>query len=282
MKLCAFFADGTNNVGVKTSSGTVNVTALGFPSEMNEVIEGGFDMLSRISETLESKTFPTISEESLKFLPVTKPAKIICKGLNYGAHAKEIGAQPPENPVFFSKFSDSLAAHREPVTLPAWLSAFDHEAELVVVMGKPAYNICVEEAREHIFGYTCGNDLSARKAQGLSGQWLCGKAIPGFAPVGPFIQTADGFDPCEHHGVFCDLNGARAQSGTTTDMIFDCFEIVSAASKFFPLSPGDLIFTGTPAGVIVGRPKDKREWLKPGDTVDVTIEGIGTLTTPLV
>jgi len=249
---------------------------------MNELIEGGASILTRITDVLATQALPTFSEERLKYLPVTEPKKIICKGLNYKAHAEETGKSAPEHPVFFSKFSDALAAHNQPVKLPPWLDAFDHEAELVIVIGKSAYNITAAKAHEHIFGYTCGNDLSARRAQALSEQWLCGKALPGFAPVGPYIVTADYFDPNGSHGIYCDLNGVRAQSGNTDDMIFSCFEIVSAASRFFPLSPGDLIFTGTPAGVIVGRKKEDRVWLKPGDVVDVTIDGIGTLTTPLV
>lgn len=282
MKLCAFLVDEHPCVGAKVGDGVVNITALGFPSLINDVIDGGTEMLSRISSALADKKIPTLCEDDLKFLPVSVPQKIICTGLNYQAHADELGVPALEFPVFFSKWGDSLAAHMEPVTLPPWLEEFDHEAELVIVIGKPAYNISPEKAREHIFGYACGNDLSARKSQNLSGQWLCGKAIPGFAPVGPFVVTSDSFDLKEPHGVYCSLNGVVAQSGSTSDMIFSCDELVSTASKFFPLSTGDLIFTGTPPGVIVGREPHERAWLKPGDVVDITIDGIGTLRTPLI
>ena len=233
-------------------------------------------------QTIKDRSLPALDERSLRLLPVTAPMKIICTGLNFKEHAAETGKEVPEHPVFFTKFFDSLSAHGLPVTLPPWLEAFDHEAELVIVIGKAAYNISREDAKDHIFGYTCGNDISARTAQNVTSQWLCGKALPGFAPVGPCIVTADEFDPLSHHGIFCELNGVTAQSGTTTDMIFDCYEIVSIASKYFPLSPGDLIFTGTPPGVIQGLPKDKQLWLKPGDIVDIKIDGIGTLTTPFV
>ena len=175
-----------------------------------------------------------------------------------------------------------MSAHGVPVKLPPWLTRFDYEAELVVVIGKHAYNVTVEEAENIIFGYTCGNDLSARDGQFLSSQWLSGKALPCFGPTGPYIVTRDSFDPRAGVRLICELNGVTVQSALTSDMIFPCFEAVSAASRFFPLSPGDLLFTGTPSGVIQGHKREDRVWLKPGDIVKVTIDGIGTLTTPLV
>jgi len=274
--------NGSRRAGVKTDGGVADITALGFPARMNDVIEGGDAMLKDIAGALQSKPLTLLGEERVKFLPVTEPGKIICTGHNYSNHAKETGAPIPEHPVFFCKFNDSLSAHLEPVTLPYWLKYFDYEAELVIVAGKRAYNVSPEEAAHCIFGYTCGNDLTSRKAQSISSQWLAGKAIPGFGPVGPFIVTRDSFDPDVPNGVFCEVNGVTVQSGDTSDMIFKCSELFAVASRFFPLSPGDLIFTGTPPGVIVGKKREDRVWLKPGDVVNITIEGIGTLTTPLV
>ena len=282
MKLCNIEQDGRQFAGYLSDDGIVDLTAIGFPSRLNDIIEGGENMLTNIEISLLRKAPAVISESALKFLPVTEPKKIICEGLNYKDHAKETGGEVPEHPVFFSKFNDAIRAHREPVALPRWLTRYDYEAELVIVIGKHAYNVSADKAEECIFGYTCGNDLSARDAQFLSSQWLCGKALPGSGPVGPCILTRDCFDPGESHGIFCEVNGAVVQSGNTVDMIFSCFEAVSAASKFFPLSPGDLIFTGTPAGVIQGKKREDRVWLKPGDIVNVTIDGIGTLTTPLI
>ena len=282
MKLCSILINGVPCVGVKTNDGIVNITELGFPSRMNDLIEGGADMLARISEALQSGPHDTHSENSVEYLPVAEPKKIICEGLNYRDHAEETGGEIPKHHVFFSKFLDSLSAHNRPVTLPPWFRKYDYESELVIVIGKPAYNIAIEEAESCIFGYTCGNDLSARDAQFLSSQWLSGKALPGFAPVGPYITTRDCFDPYARNGLFCELNGVQVQSSHTSDMIFPCFDAVSAASRFFPLHPGDIIFTGTPGGVIQGRKREDRVWLKPGDIVKVTIDGIGTLTTPLV
>ena len=282
MKLCAIIVGGEPHVGVGTEEGIVDITMLGFPAYMNDVISGGEDMLSDISGALREKTHKLIGEEGVRFLPVTSPKKILCEGLNYKDHAEETGGKVPEHPIFFSKFEDSLTGSGEPVMLPPWLRCFDYEAELVIVVGKHAYNVSVEEAESCIFGYTCGNDLSARDSQFLSSQWLSGKALPGFAPVGPYIVTRDCFDPRERHGIFCEVNGIVVQSGVTSNMIFPCFEALSIASKFFPLSPGDLIFTGTPDGVIIGRPKGERVWLKSGDIVKVRIDNICELVTTLV
>ena len=282
MKLCSISVGGAPCVGVKTGSGIVNITALGFPQRMNDLIVGGDDMLARIREVLKSDHLDTIDEDIAEFLPVTEPQKIICEGLNYKDHAEETGGETPKHPIFFSKFNDAMSAHGVPVKLPEWLNRFDYEAELVVVVGKPAYNVNAGEAEAAVFGYTCGNDLSARDAQFLSGQWLSGKALPCFGPAGPYIVTRDSFDPRAGVRLVCEVNGVTVQSALTSEMIFPCFEALSAASRFFPLSPGDLLFTGTPSGVIQGRKREDRVWLKPGDVVNVTIDGIGTLTTPLI
>ena len=213
----------------------------------------------------------------------TPENKILCVGLNYKSHAEETGGEAPREPVIFSKFSDALASDGQEITLPPWHRCYDYEAELVAVMGKALYHAADEdEARAAIGGYTCGNDLSARDCQFRSAQWLIGKSLPGFAPVGPRVVPAAEFDPQTPHRITCAVNGVTVQDDDVTNMIFSCASIVSYISQFMPLAPGDLIFTGTPAGVILGRPKGQRVWLKPGDEVAVTIEGIGTLRNRLV
>ena len=212
-----------------------------------------------------------------------KPQKILCVGLNYRSHAEETGGEAPKEPVIFSKFNDALAENGQEIALPPWHRCYDYEAELVAVVGKALYHAgSEEEAFAAIGGYTCGNDLSARDCQFRSNQWLIGKSLPGFAPVGPRIVPADQFDPRLPHRIICELNGATVQEDDITNMIFSCGAIACYISQFMPLSPGDLIFTGTPAGVILGQPKGQRVWLKPGDEVAVTIEGIGTLRNRLV
>ena len=212
-----------------------------------------------------------------------EPTKILCVGLNYRSHAEETGGEAPKEPVIFSKFNDALAETGQDIVLPPWHRCYDYEAELVAVMGKPLYHAeSEEEARAAIGGYTCGNDLSARDCQFRSNQWLIGKSLPGFAPIGPRIVPAGEFDPQTSHRISCEVNGVTVQDDDVTNMIFSCAAIAAYISQFMPLSPGDLIFTGTPAGVILGRPKGQRVWLKPGDEVAVTIEGIGTLRNKLI
>ena len=212
-----------------------------------------------------------------------EPTKILCVGLNYKSHAEETGGEAPKEPVIFSKFNDALAEDGQEIVLPPWHRCYDYEAELVVVMGKPLYRAeNEEEARAAIGGYTCGNDLSARDCQFRSNQWLIGKSLPGFAPVGPWIVPAEQFDPCTSHRITCAVNGVTVQDDDVTNMIFSCAAIAQYISQFMPLEPGDLIFTGTPSGVILGQPKGHRVWLKPGDEVAVSIEGIGTLRNKLV
>ena len=282
MKLCNFMMDGSARTGMKTENGILDLTELGFPAEMNEIICGGDAMLEKIRAAAENAAGPLLSECDIEFLPVSNPKKIVCEGLNFKNHAEETGGAAPEHPIFFSKFYDALSAHNKETVLPSWHEKYDYEAELVLVVGKYAYNLSSpEEARKHIFGYTCGNDVSARDCQFLSSQWLSGKSFPGFAPTGPYIVTSDEFDPEKPHNILCEVNGVTVQNGVTTDMIFPCAETLYAASKFFPLDAGDLIFTGTPEGVILGLEKGKRVWLKSGDILKVSIDGIGTLVTPL-
>ncbi|MDR3277950.1 MAG: fumarylacetoacetate hydrolase family protein [Oscillospiraceae bacterium] len=282
MKFCGFVQNGEIHIGISAEKGVLDITALGFPGSMNEVIAGGAAMTAKIAQVAAAYGGAYLRESELTFANVTRPEKIVCEGLNYKAHAAETGGEPPQYPVLFSKFNDTLAPAGQPVALPSQLRRFDYEAELVIVVGAPAYNIAEEDAEGYIFGYTCGNDLSARDSQFLSSQWLSGKSFPGFAPAGPYIVTRDSFDPDVGAGIFCEVNGERVQSGNTSDMIFNCRATLAAASRYFPLAPGDLIFTGTPAGVILGRPKGARVWLKPGDVVKVIIDGVGELVTPLI
>ena len=186
----------------------------------------------------------------------------------------------PEYPVLFSKFDNALAPCGADVVLPPWESSYDYEAELVIVMGKETWNVSAEEAMEQVFGFTCGNDFSLRDAQMRSGQWLIGKTMPGFGPCGPCIVTADEYDLAASKRIRSYVNGQLRQDGSTADMIFSCAQIISYASRYIKLCPGDLIFTGTPSGVALEG--QEKHWLKPGDVVDIDIEGIGRLTNRLV
>ena len=270
------------HVAALTESGIVDITVLGFPESLDEIITRDAKTLQELENALRSHSGAFLRADNFTFENVTTPKKIICAGLNYTDHAEETGGEAPKYPVFFSKFNDALVPTETPVTLPAWQRCYDYEAELVIVIGRAAYNIDEQNAEDYIFGYTVGNDLSARDSQFLSTQWLSGKSFPGFAPTGPWVATRDALNPELGAAVRCHINGTLVQDGNTRNMIYSCRQTVAAASRYFALEPGDLIFTGTPAGVILGKPKGSRVWLKPGDVVTVEIEGIGELTTPLI
>ena len=283
MKFVSFMTEKGKHIGVLTEKGVVDITTMGYSDSINNIIAGGKQTLERLEKTLEYDCFPTLDYNELKYANVVdSPAKIVCVGLNYKSHAEETGGTAPKQPVLFSKFSDTLTPGGVPVQLPSWQRCFDYEAELVIIMGKRCYHVSQQEALDYVFGYTVGNDLSARDCQFLSNQWLSGKSFPGFSPAGPVIVTADSFDPDKSHYIRCTCNGNLVQDGNTNDMIFNCAQIIQSASTYFELQPGDLIYTGTPAGVILGKAKGTRVWLKKGDHVTVEIEGICALETPLV
>ncbi|MDO5445690.1 MAG: fumarylacetoacetate hydrolase family protein [Eubacteriales bacterium] len=203
------------------------------------------------------------------------PGKLLCVGLNYRSHADKVEFKRADTPILFSKFANALVPSDSKITLPEWESSYDYEAELVIVMGSEAWNVSEEDAMKYVFGYTAGNDMSIRDPQKRTSQWLIGKTMPGFGPCGPCIVTADELDPVKGASIKSYVNGEMRQNGSTSEMIFSCAEIISYASKYIKLEPGDLIFTGTPSGV--GLEKEEKIWLKPGDTVDVEIEKIGIL-----
>lgn len=209
---------------------------------------------------------------------ITGCGKVLCIGLNYRQHAKECNLAIPPAPVLFNKFENSLAADGETIYLDPAYVEYDYEAELVAVIGKKAKNVAVEDALDYVFGYTCGNDLSTRDLQFVrSNQWVLSKSLDGFGPVGPCVVTADEIDP-QNLRISSTVNGEVRQNSNTSDMIFTVAQIIADLSRHMTLMPGDIIFTGTPQGVMHGYPADQKNWLKPGDEVSVTIEKIGTLT----
>lgn len=275
MKLANIIVDGQTHLALVTERGVVDA---GSDLTMEQVIAGqGMDKLRAMAE---DKSLPVV-ESPVYANVLSQVGKLVCVGLNYKAHADGIKMQLPEYPILFSKFANALAPCGADVTLPPWEHSYDYEAELVIVMGESAWNVSEEEAMSKVFGYSCGNDLSLRDAQMRSGQWLIGKTMPGFAPCGPCIVTADSLDVAAGIAVRSRVNGELRQDGNTADMIFDCAKVISYASKYIALEPGDLIFTGTPSGVALEKDAAAR-WLKPGDVVEVEIEGIGTLTNRMI
>lgn len=207
--------------------------------------------------------------ESVRLLPPVIPSKIICVGRNYAAHAREHDAEVPEAPIIFLKPTSSIIAHGDTILLPPQSQQVEHEAELVVVIGRRGRWITLEEARTYIFGYTIGNDVTARDLQRRDGQWTRAKGFDTFCPFGPWIETD--FDPADAL-ITCHVNGEMRQMASTQDMIFNVNQLIAFVSSVMTLEPGDLLFTGTPAGVSP---------LKPGDTVEVTIDNLGTLRNPV-
>ncbi|MCL6517357.1 fumarylacetoacetate hydrolase family protein [Alicyclobacillus sp.] len=294
MKLLTMRTPQGFGLGVKTDKGVLDVARAAqryggaAPETVDAVITGGdaarravADLVARALEDGQAGDL-FVAEERVSFGPaVTNPEKILCVGTNYRKHAIESNMPIPTFPVLFSKFNNTLAGHGEPVRMPA-AEQVDYEVELVIVIGREAKDVPKEKALSYVFGYATGNDLSARDLQFRTGQWLLGKTLDGFAPVGPYVVTADEVPNPNALHLELRLNGQVRQSSNTADMIFDCAELVSYASRYMTLKPGDLIFTGTPEGVILGYPEDKRVWLKAGDEMVASVEGLGELRTVLV
>jgi 2-keto-4-pentenoate hydratase/2-oxohepta-3-ene-1,7-dioic acid hydratase in catechol pathway len=209
--------------------------------------------------------------------PVPTPEKILCIGLNYRDHAAETGKPVPTEPIIFAKFANSLVGDGATVDVPAIVEELDWEAELAVVIGRGGRDIPAERALDHVAGYTCANDLSARVLQRRGGQWTRGKAIDGFLPMGPWLVTADEIPDPQDLAIRCTVSGDRVQDSTTGQMVFGVAELIAEISKTMTLATGDVICTGTPPGV--GLAMDPPRFLTEGDDVVVEIESIGSLRT---
>lgn len=284
MKLLNFITDGVVKLGVLTEKGILDVSKTGLSLNMEALIASGDEGLSQLQRAIDKVTDASwfYPQEKITFGPaVTQPEKILCIGLNYISHTDECQMELPVFPVVFSKFNNALAAHKENISLPDNAIKIDYEGELVIVIGKTAKNIEKDQALDYVFGYTVGNDFSARDLQFRTAQWLIGKTCDQFAPLGPVIVTRDQLSPNQLE-IRCTVNGEIRQRGNTKDMIFSCAEIVSYLSQQMTLKPGDVIFTGTPSGVVLGYPENEQIWLKSGDRVLVEIEGIGQLENKLI
>lgn len=207
---------------------------------------------------------------------ITNPNNIICIGLNYVDHIAETSLATHDFPEIFMKTSNALASHQDTVLIQDENLHYDYEGELVIVIGKAGKNITRDQAKEHILGYTVGNDVSARTLQFRGTQWILGKSLDNFAPIGPVIVSPDDFD-FENATITTTVNGEMRQQSKLQKMMFKPDAIIEFVSQYITLQEGDIIFTGTPSGVVLGKNESKYSWLKPGDTVTVTITGIGTL-----
>jgi len=212
-------------------------------------------------------------------LPIELPQKIICVGLNYHDHAAEGAQKVPDRPLLFAKWPNSLIGPQEPIVLPPITSKVDYEGELGVVIGRRARGLGVDDALDVVAGYLCANDVSARDLQFSDKQWVRGKTLDTFCPVGPALVPASDVPDPQALRLRTILNGEVVQEAPTSDMIFSVAQIIAFVTEAITLEPGDLILTGTPAGVGIFR--EPELLLKPGDEVTVEIEGVGTLTNPV-
>lgn len=280
MKLLHFTLnnDSAVRVGVHTADGIIDLTGLsGIPTTLEAVMEQGADALKPIL----GQTGNLIDEADIANAPcVLNPEKILCVGLNYTRHAQESGAAIPTSPVLFSKFNNTLASHGDNIPLPTNAEKYDYEVELGVIIGKTARYVSEEDALNYVFGYCTINDLSVRDLQMRTSQWLLGKTLDKFMPMGPYIVTADDVPDPQNLELGCWVNGERRQNSNTGDMIFSVAQIISYASQYMTLKPGDIISTGTPEGVVLGM--NPQVWLQPGDEVTCEVTGLGKLTNRFV
>jgi 2-keto-4-pentenoate hydratase/2-oxohepta-3-ene-1,7-dioic acid hydratase in catechol pathway len=276
-------------LGLRTDRGVLDVTAAekdfsqGAPTNITAVFKGQGDVaaLNRLAEKAKASADAGryfIAEDKAQFGPaVTEPEKILCVGLNYRRHAAETNNPVPKLPILFNKYNSALNCCGGTVAVSKERAEqFDYEAELVIVIGRTARNVSETDAPKYIFGYATGNDFTARDLQSRSSQWMLGKTLDGSGLVGPWLVTADQVDG-DNLKIECHVNGKVRQSSNTSDMVFNCKQLVSYISDYMTLQPGDIIFTGTPEGVIAGYPKEKQVWLKPGDRIVSSIEKLGDL-----
>jgi 2-keto-4-pentenoate hydratase/2-oxohepta-3-ene-1,7-dioic acid hydratase in catechol pathway len=212
-------------------------------------------------------------------LPFPRPGKVVCVGLNYRDHAREAGLEPPDEPLLFAKFPSALIGPGDSIVLSSLSDMTDFEAELAVVVGERAKGVPRAAAFDVVAGYACFNDVSARDLQRADKQWTRGKSFDTFGPVGPMVPATAVGDP-HALGISCQIDGEVVQQGNTADMIFGVDELIEHITRAITLEPGDLIATGTPAGI--GAWHDPPRWLRPGQTVSVEIDGVGRLENPVV
>ena len=250
-------------------------------SDLQVLAQSGPQKLAEISALIDASE-ATLSADKLRpALPIARPGKLLCLGLNYAGHAKEGGHEVPTYPALFMRANTSLMAAGEPMVRPRISDKLDFEAELMLIVGKAGRNIPEAEALDHVFGYTVFNDGSVRNFQRLSSQWTPGKNFDGTGPVGPIVVTPDEVPPgADGLRILSRLDGEIMQDSNTSDMIFSVAKTIAIVSEFTTLEPGDMIAFGTPQGV--GYARTPPVFMKPGQTIEIEIEGIGVLANPVV
>ena len=282
MKFIAFInAQGLPALGLRQDDQVIDLSALGLPRTLDELLLQGAQGLQAVRE-LSARATTRLPLAGLQYLPpLAHPAKALAIGLNYLDHAAESNFEPPKFPVVFQRYPSSWVAHGQPLVRPKVSVQFDYEAELVAVIGKGGRYISKERALDHVAGYSVFNEGSVRDYQLRTNQWTLGKNFDASGSFGPEFVTADEL-PAGASGlrIQCRLNGQVLQDANTKDMIFDVATLVSVCSEAMALQPGDILITGTPAGV--GLARKPQVWMKPGDVCEVEVEGLGVLRNPIV
>jgi 2-keto-4-pentenoate hydratase/2-oxohepta-3-ene-1,7-dioic acid hydratase in catechol pathway len=273
--------DSYSEPGVLIDGTAVGLRGAGF-HDLLAVMAGGSDGMDRVMRWLEGHPWgeDLDAQAATLLAPIARPPKIICVGLNYRDHAIESGMAIPEVPTIFAKFPTAVIGPRQAIVLPRISTKPDYEAELAVVIGKGGRHIAAERWQEHVFGYTILNDVSARDFQLATTQWMIGKTFDTFAPFGPAIVTADEIADPHNLRISLELNGQVMQDSNTSNLIFKIPQLIAHLSSVFTLETGDIIATGTPAGV--GFTRKPPVYLRPGDEVCVRIESLGELVNPVV
>lgn len=279
MKLVSFsVADDGVRPGALIEDGkfVADLTAAGHGDAL-AVIAAGLDSI----DTAAAKTYPTYPANEVRLhAPLPNPPRVFAIGLNYRDHAAESGMTLPSAPVVFFKLTTAIVGPGDPIVLPVNSSQPDYEAEMAFVIGRGGYRLSADEWQDHVYGYTIVNDVSARDVQFATSQWSLSKSFPTFCPIGPAIVTADEIPDPHSLAIGLTIDGVALQSSNTRELIFQIPALIEYLSSITPLLPGDIVSTGTPAGVGLGR--TPKRWLKPGETVSATVEGLGTLTNPVV
>lgn len=281
MKLVSFSLtnDSRERAGVLDGEEVVNLTDGGVATSMLEIARGGSETLKRVRDGW--KTCPRHALAEVKLAAPIRPGQVLCSGINYKGHALENpNAKMPEEPFFFAKLPASVVGPDVPVEKPARTEQMDYEVEFTAVIGRRLHKAEEEDVMPAIFGYTLLNDISARDVQFKDNQITIGKNFAGFAPIGPCIVTADELTQPDNVALKTRLNGRLLQNGSTSDWLFSLPRLISFLSHYVPLEPGDLVSTGTPAGV--GVFQKPQIFMKAGDVVEIEAEGIGALRTPIV
>lgn len=272
MKLIRFGEPGAEKPGVILDGKRRDASSL--VMDYDEDFFGNQD-LQEFEKKVLAADLPEVSEDVRWGAPVARPGKLVCIGLNYADHAAESGMDLPEEPVIFFKATSAIVGPYDQVIIPKGSKKTDWEVELGIVIGKKASYVSEEEAMNHVVGYVLHNDISEREFQiERGGQWVKGKSCDTFAPIGPWITTPDEISNVDDLNLWLTVNEEKLQDGTTADLIFKIPYIIHYLSQFMSLHPGDIISTGTPAGVGLGM--DPQRFLKHGDVMELGIEGLGT------